>query len=143
MQAPSVTCWGTGSPLREFLHVDDLGDAVVFCLEKWYPAPCELNYLNVGTGVDLSISELAHAVAEAAEYRGRIIWDSTKPDGTPKKQLDVTRLASMGWRSSIPLSTGLKTTLQSFLQEKQVVSYAFRISRLIIANQLLLKGIMR
>ena len=90
--APSVTCWGTGSPLREFLHVDDLGEACVFALEHWSPAPGELTYWNVGTGLDLSIRELAEAVAAATGYQGAIEWDSSKPDGTPKKQLDVSPL---------------------------------------------------
>ena len=84
--ASSVTCWGTGSPLREFLHVDDLGEACVFALEHWSPKPGELTYLNVGTGIDLSIRKLAESVANATGYGGHIIWDSTKPDGTPKTQ---------------------------------------------------------
>ena len=112
--APSVTCWGTGSPLREFLHVDDLGEACVFALEHWSPAPGELTYLNVGTGVDLSIRELAEAVAEATGFTGKIDWDSSKPDGTPKKQLDVRRMASLGWRARIPLAEGLAKTVQLF-----------------------------
>ena len=112
--APSVTCWGTGSPLREFLHVDDLGEACVFALEHWSPAPGELTYLNVGTGVDLSIRELAEAVAEATGFTGTIDWDSSKPDGTPKKQLDVRRMASLGWRARIPLAEGLAKTVQLF-----------------------------
>lgn len=119
----SVTCWGTGSPFREFLHVDDLGDACVFALENWDPsspkAPCDstgkpLAWLNVGTGVDLTIRELAEAVASAAGFRGRIIWDTSKPDGTPKKQLDVTRLESLGWTAKIPLDEGLVSTVASF-----------------------------
>jgi len=112
--APSVTCWGTGSPLREFLHVDDLGEACVFALEHWIPAPGELTYLNVDTGVDLSIRELAEAVATATGYQGAIEWDSSKPDGTPKKQLDVSRLATMGWRARIPLAEGLAGTVELF-----------------------------
>jgi GDP-L-fucose synthase len=93
--APSLTCWGTGTPLREFLHVDDLGEACVFTLERWQPAPEELQFLNVGTGVDLTIRELAEAVAAATGYQGEIHWDASKPDGTPKKQLDVSRLARL------------------------------------------------
>jgi GDP-L-fucose synthase len=121
--APSVTCWGTGTPLREFLHVDDLGEACVFALEHWSPAPGELTYLNVGTGVDLSIRELAEAVATATDYQGTIEWDSSKPDGTPKKQLDVSRLAALGWRARIPLAEGLKSTVKMFHDElsKQLV----------------------
>ncbi len=115
--APSVTCWGTGSPLREFLHVDDLGEACVFSLEHWSPAPGELTYLNVGTGVDLSIRELAEAVATATGYQGAIHWDPSKPDGTPKKQLDVSRMAALGWRARISLAEGLGSTVALFREE--------------------------
>ena len=110
----SVTCWGTGSPLREFLHVDDLGEACVFALENWSPALHEPTYINVGTGVDLSIRELAESVASAVGFQGSIYWDSSKPDGTPKKQLDVSRLAALGWSSRIPLAEGLATTVSAY-----------------------------
>jgi GDP-L-fucose synthase len=125
---PSVTCWGTGTPLREFLHVDDLGEACVFALERWDPsaedAPLDgqgvpLNFLNVGTGVDLTIRELAEAVAMATGFKGQILWDATKPDGTPKKQLDVSRLAALGWRVGIPLGEGLRDTVDLFRQQLQ------------------------
>ena len=124
----SVTCWGTGAPLREFLHADDLGEACVFALEHWNPdgtgAPraCSpgdddlgpLTFLNVGTGVDLSIAQLAQAIAQACGFRGRIEWDSSKPDGTPKKQLDVSRLADIGWHARIPLAEGLIHTVAEY-----------------------------
>jgi GDP-L-fucose synthase len=113
-KVPSVTCWGTGTPLREFLHVDDLGEACVFALERWQPGPEELQFLNVGTGVDLTIRELAEAVAAATGFAGSLEWDSTKPDGTPKKQLDVSRLAALGWRARIPLAEGLAGTVAEF-----------------------------
>ncbi len=113
-KAPSVTCWGTGTPLREFLHVDDLGEACVFALERWQPGPQELQFLNVGTGVDLTIRELAEAVAAATGFAGTLEWDSTRPDGTPKKQLDVSRLAALGWRARIPLAEGLVGTVAEF-----------------------------
>ena len=96
-----MTCWGTGTPLREFLHADDLGEACVFALEQWSTltpdAPKDdqgepLTFLNVGTGIDLSIRELAEKVAQAVGYSNAIQWDNSKPDGTPKKQLDVSRL---------------------------------------------------
>ena len=109
-----VTCWGSGTPLREFLHVDDLGEACVFALEQWQPGPDELQHLNVGTGVDLSIRELAQAVAAATGFAGEINWDSSKPDGTPRKQLDVSRLAALGWRARIPLAEGLASTVAEF-----------------------------
>ncbi len=114
---PSVTCWGTGTPLREFLHVNDLGDACVFALEQWQPAADQLQHLNVGTGVDLSIKALAEAVAAATGFEGEIHWDTSKPDGTPKKQLDVGRLASLGWRARIPLAQGLASTVDLFRQQ--------------------------
>ena len=115
----TVTCWGTGSPLREFLHVDDLGEACLFALEQWQPGPDELQFLNVGTGVDLSIRELAEAVAVATGFQGEIVWDTSKPDGTPKKQLDVSRLAALGWRARIPLDEGLRSTVALFRQQLQ------------------------
>ncbi len=123
---PTVTCWGTGSPLREFLHADDLGDACVFALRQWTPeaetsprddAGHPLIHLNVGTGVDLTIRELAEAVAEATGFRGEILWDASKPDGTPKKQLDVSRLAALGWQARIPLATGLRDTVALFREQ--------------------------
>jgi GDP-L-fucose synthase len=123
--ALNVTCWGTGTPLREFLHVDDLGEACVFALEHWDPqasaAPrtrdgVPLTWLNVGTGVDLSIRELAEQVAAATGFRGTIQWDVSKPDGTPKKQLDVSWLAALGWRARISLAEGLASTVAGFRQ---------------------------
>jgi len=114
--APEVICWGTGTPRREFLHVDDLAAAALFCLEHWDPAATNapkddhgqaLQYLNVGTGSDLTIQELAALVATSLNYRGEIRWDSSKPDGTPRKLLDVTKLRGLGWQASIPLAEGL------------------------------------
>ena len=122
----TVTCWGTGSPLREFLHVDDLGEACVFALEHWdlssASAPLDdagqpLPFLNVGTGLDLTIRQLAEAVARATGFSGEIIWDVSKPDGTPKKQLDVCRLASLGWTARIPLEEGLVSTVALFREQ--------------------------
>jgi GDP-L-fucose synthase len=110
----SVTCWGTGTPLREFMHVDDLGEACVFALEHWQPVSEQLQFLNVGTGVDLTIRELAEAVAAATGFHGDIHWDTSKPDGTPKKQLDVSRLAFLGWRARISLREGLESTVALF-----------------------------
>ena len=124
----TVTCWGTGSPLREFLHADDLGEACVFALERWNPddpeAPSDdagqpLTHLNVGTGVDLTIRELADAVARATGFQGEILWDASQPDGTPKKQLDVSRLATLGWRAQIPLAEGLASTVALFREQLQ------------------------
>ena len=114
-----VSCWGTGTPLREFLHVDDLGEACLFALERWSPGPEAIPYLNVGTGLDLSIGELAKAVAEATGFRGEIVWDPSQSDGTPKKQLDVSRLSALGWQARIPLATGLQNTVDLFRQQLQ------------------------
>ncbi len=122
-----VECWGTGSPLREFMHVDDLGDAVVFALENWDPesddAPKndlgEKHYfLNVGTGVDISIKDLAEKIALATNYKGIIYWDKNKPDGTPKKQLDISNIRKIGWAPKISLDEGIKKTLDIYKKEK-------------------------
>ncbi len=123
----NVTCWGTGNPLREFLHTDDLGDACIFALQNWNPntedAPKDdqgkpLTFLNVGTGIDLSIKSLAQQVADAVGYVGTIHWDSSKPDGTPKKQLNVSRLASMGWKAKIDLKDGLPMAVADYLDRR-------------------------
>ncbi|KGG11630.1 MULTISPECIES: GDP-L-fucose synthase family protein [Prochlorococcus] len=122
----SIKCWGTGDPYREFLHVDDLGDACVFALENWDPsssqAPSDsygnpLYFLNVGTGIDIKIRDLASTIAKIVGYKGEIIWDKSKPDGTPKKQLDVSRLLQLGWKSTISFEDGLKNTIQHFRDE--------------------------
>jgi len=116
---PVVTCWGSGTPRREFLHVDDLADAAVHCLERWQPGPDEGQFVNVGTGTDVTIRELAEQVAQAVGYSGRIEWDASKPDGTPRKLLDVSRLASLGWTSRISLEDGLRSTVEEFIQQRQ------------------------
>ena len=103
--------------------MDDLGEACVFALEHWQPGPDDRQFLNVGTGVDLTIRELAEAVAAATGFHGEIHWDVSKPDGTPKKQLDVSRLAELGWRARIPLAEGLRSTVAEFrdgLQQQEV-----------------------
>lgn len=116
--ADEVVCWGTGRPLREFLHVDDLASAALFCLRHWQPGADELQHINVGTGSEVSIQALATMVAEAVGFRGRIVWDTSKPDGTPRKLLDVSRLAALGWRASIPLEEGLRRTVAEFVSER-------------------------
>ncbi|HEY1848978.1 MAG TPA: GDP-L-fucose synthase [Opitutaceae bacterium] len=113
--APAVTAWGTGSPRREFLHVDDLADACAFLIGgKDLP-----DWVNVGTGSDVTIRELTELVAEVTGYRGRIEWDATKPDGTPRKLLDVSRMAALGWKARIALRDGVAATYKSFLEEKK------------------------
>jgi GDP-L-fucose synthase len=104
--APSVTVWGSGTPRREFLHVDDLARATLFLLEN-YDAP---EPINVGTGTDLTIAELAQLVARTVGYEGGIDFDATKPDGTPRKLLDVSRLTGLGWQAEIGLEDGLAAT---------------------------------
>ena len=104
---PSVTLWGTGSPLREFLHVDDLASAVMLASEKYN----ESQHLNVGTGHDLSIKDLSLLIAKTAGFKGEIFWDSSKPDGTPRKVLDVSRISALGWRPTITLPEGIKKTI--------------------------------
>jgi GDP-L-fucose synthase len=117
-QTEIVTCWGSGSPRREFLHVDDLADACLHCLEHWKPDDDQVQFLNVGTGSDLPIRELATLVAEAVGFDGTIDWDTSKPDGTPRKILDVSRLASIGWTAKIPLAEGLQATAREFAERQ-------------------------
>lgn len=105
--AKKVTLWGTGSPLREFLHVDDLAQAVITASEKYNSSL----HLNVGSGSDLSIKDLAKKVAEATEFKGDIEWDPSKPDGTPRKVLDVSRINSLGWKPGITLDEGISSTI--------------------------------
>ncbi len=120
-----VTCWGTGLPKREFLHVDDLADACRFALINWdlnsKSAPKynnePLTFLNVGSGKDISIKELADIVAEKCKYHGNIIWDHSKPDGTPQKLLDVSKLRELGWEYEIELDIGVEKTIQSYKEE--------------------------
>lgn len=113
-QRPEVTAWGTGTPRREFLHVDDLADAMAFLLRQ--PAPPD--WINIGTGTDVTIRELTELVAEVTGYGGRIVWDPTKPDGTPRKLMNVTRLSALGWRARIALREGVAATYASYLAEK-------------------------
>ncbi len=116
--ASEVICWGTGRPRREFLHVDDLADAALFCLRHWQPGTGDLQHINVGTGTDVSIQELAEMVADAVGFRGTIGWDTSKPDGTPRKLLDVSRLAALGWRAAIPLREGLRRTVKEYVADR-------------------------
>ncbi len=101
-----VEIWGSGSPRREFLHVDDLADAVVFLMKTW----SDEEPINIGTGADVTISELAKLIAEIVGFSGRFVFDGSKPDGTPRKLLDVSKLAALGWRPQIELQTGIRQT---------------------------------
>ncbi|WP_439509899.1 GDP-L-fucose synthase [Marinimicrobium koreense] len=121
--APTVTAWGTGKPMREFLHVDDMAAASVFVMElddNTYQANTQpmLSHINVGTGVDCTIKELTETVARVVGFEGTIEWDTSKPDGTPRKLMDVSRLATLGWRASISLEDGLKNAYEWFLNNQ-------------------------
>jgi GDP-L-fucose synthase len=105
---PSVTIWGTGTPRREFLHVDDLSDACYFLLQEYN----EQGLVNIGCGTDISIKELAELIVDEIQYRGRLIFDETKPDGTPRKLMDVSKINELGWNSKISLSIGIKNTIK-------------------------------
>jgi GDP-L-fucose synthase len=109
-----VVAWGTGSPKREFLYVDELADACAFLLKQTNPP----DLINIGTGTDVTVKELTELVAEGTGFRGRITWDSTKPDGTPRKLMDVSRLSALGWKAQIGLRQGVQKTCASFLAEK-------------------------
>ena len=102
----SVEIWGTGQPRREFLHVDDLADAAVFLMQTW----SDDEWVNIGTGEDVTVAELARLIADAAGFTGRFVFDVAKPDGAPRKVLDVSKLAALGWQSSIALEEGIRRT---------------------------------
>ncbi len=116
-----VYCWGSGDPLREFLHVDDLADACIHVLEKWDPdessAPRDMHgkklyYLNVGSEHEITIKELAYMIAEYVEYDGEILWDTSKPDGTYRKNLDISRIKALGWEPRISLKQGIQNLVK-------------------------------
>ncbi|MEY4628003.1 MAG: hypothetical protein RLZZ595_329 [Bacteroidota bacterium] len=114
-QASEVTIWGTGTPKREFLHADDLADACVFLMNTYSDA----GLVNIGTGEDVSISELAALIKKVVGYGGNIIYDSTKPDGTPRKLMDVSKLNGLGWKFTIPLEKGLEMVYQEYQTRNQ------------------------
>ncbi len=125
----SVTCWGTGTPLREFLHVDDLGEACIHVLEKWDPnlldAPKDtnsnkLNILNVGTGKEISIQDLAKKIANLVRFEGTIEWDISKPDGVRSKLLDITKIKSLGWEPKIDLNSGLRSVINDYQKKLNI-----------------------
>lgn len=116
-QLESVVIWGTGSPRREFLHVDDLASACLFLMNTYNSS----EPINVGCGEDVSIAELATMVREVVGYKGEIVNDLSKPDGTPRKLLDVSRLFSLGWRPSVPLDEGIRSTYDWYVRNRDVV----------------------
>jgi GDP-L-fucose synthase len=110
-----VKLWGSGTPLREFLHVDDMAEAVCFAMETTF----DENLYNVGTGEDLTIRALAELIQKITGHQGEIIWDSSKPDGTPRKLMDVSRMTQAGWKAKIGLEAGITATYQWFLENKE------------------------
>lgn len=124
--ADEVVVWGTGTPMREFLHVDDMAAACLHVLEldaALYEANTEpmLSHINVGTGLDCTIKELAETMARVVGFKGKLVFDTSKPDGTPRKLMDVSRLNALGWKASISLENGLRTTYQWFLENEDVI----------------------
>ena len=124
--AEEIVIWGTGTPRREFLHVDDMAEASLFVLElpaAEYQANTQpmLSHINVGTGEDISILELARLVAEVTGFEGRLVTDPSRPDGTPRKLLDVSRLAAMGWRARVGLREGIEATYRWYLDSPEVI----------------------
>jgi GDP-L-fucose synthase len=111
----TVTNWGTGAPRREFLHVDDMADACLYLLEH-YDGPQQV---NVGTGADVTIREIAETIARVVGYQGQTVWDTSKPDGTPQKLLDVSKLADAGWTARISLEDGLRATIDWFREHER------------------------
>jgi GDP-L-fucose synthase len=109
---PEVVCWGSGTPRREFLYSEDLARASVFLMQNY----SDEQFINVGIGADVTIKELAELIAEVVGFRGAIRWDTSMPDGTPRKLLDSSRLNELGWKSSVDLRTGLKLTYEAFLR---------------------------
>jgi GDP-L-fucose synthase len=115
--APSVTVWGTGKPRREFLAVDDLADACVFVMKSY----SDLEFLNIGTGIDTTIAEFAHLIADIVGYRGTFDFDTSRPDGTPRKLLDVSRINALGWHATTPLREGLMRMYEDFLKRYDAI----------------------
>jgi len=109
-----VTIWGTGNPLREFLHADDLAKAIVVCLAKYDSD----QQINIGTGIDIAIRDLAHKIAKITGFQGELSWDFSREDGTPQKILDIQKITNLGWKPSISLDQGIKLTVEWYLENK-------------------------
>ncbi len=115
-EAKEITLWGTGSAKREFLHVEDLASACVFLMNTYDSS----EIINIGTGIDISIKELAEKIKEVVKYEGTIIWDSSKPDGTPRKLLDVNKLHNLGWKHTIDLNDGIISTYEWYVENRKI-----------------------
>jgi len=113
-----VRLWGSGTPFREFLHVDDLADACLFLMER-YDSKDIGEFVNIGLGKDLTIRELAEVIRKIIDFKGDIIWDTSKPDGTPRKLLDISNLTDLGWKPKISLEKGLKQTYDWYLNNSK------------------------
>jgi len=112
INSPEVVLWGTGSPLREFLHVDDLAKAILVCLENYD----DMQHINIGSGIEISIKDLSIKIADIVGYNGKITWDSKDPNGTPRKVLDITKITKLGWAPLISLDSGIKSTVEWYSQ---------------------------
>ncbi|MGV3757715.1 MAG: GDP-L-fucose synthase family protein [Verrucomicrobiota bacterium] len=112
-QLDSVTCWGSGTPLREFLYSDDLGNACVFLMENY----AEEQFINVGSGIEITIKQLTELVAKIVGYQGQILWDTNKPDGMPRKLMDGTRLFALGWQPTVQMEAGVALAYQDYLKK--------------------------
>ena len=112
----AVTLWGTGTPLREFLYADDMADACVYLLQNYDASHSTPSHVNIGCGQDLSISELSLIVKNAVAYTGHIVWDNTKPDGTPRKLLDVSKLNGLGWKRKVSMEEGIRLVVENYVK---------------------------
>ena len=115
---PSFTVWGSGKPYREFLYVDDLAEACYFLMQKYN----EAGFVNIGSGKDLSIKDLAHTIAKVLGYEGELVFDASKPDGTPKKLMDVSKINKLGWKASTSLEVGISKAYEDFLKHNKVMT---------------------
>ncbi|HEY0455908.1 MAG TPA: GDP-L-fucose synthase [Verrucomicrobiae bacterium] len=113
--SPSVVCWGTGAPLREFMYSDDFARACIFLIDNYN----EEQFINVGVGSEISIKEVSELIGDVVGYKGKIVWDTSKPDGSPRKLMDSSRIFALGWRPQVDLRTGLKMAYEDFCQKSE------------------------
>ncbi|HXL56725.1 MAG TPA: NAD-dependent epimerase/dehydratase family protein, partial [Chitinophagaceae bacterium] len=122
-QAPFVELWGTGTPRREFMHVDDLADACFFLMKTYN----EAGFINIGVGEDISIIDLANLISKITGYKGEVKFDHSKPDGTPRKLMDITKLKSFGWKASIGLEEGIKMVYNELIKKELFLSNYYNV----------------